>query len=337
MRYLVTGAAGFIGFHTSLKLINSGHGVVGVDNLNNYYSVKLKKDRVNFLKKIRKKKFTFIKIDLSKKKNVKQLFKRFKFDQVIHLAAQAGVRYSILRPEMYLKNNIIAFFNILENCKIYKIKHLVFASTSSVYGLLTKDPFKVEASCNHPIQFYAATKKSNEVMAHSYSHLYNLPMTGLRFFTVYGPWGRPDMALNIFTKRILSGKPIEVFNYGNHVRDFTYIDCIVENIIKLSNKIPKKNKNFNSNYPKNYGSSAPFRILNIGNGKPEKLMSFIKEIEINLKKKAKINFLKLQKGDIEKTVSDMKHTTKITKIKKKISIKQGVRKFINWYLDYYKK
>ena len=337
MRYLVTGAAGFIGFHTSLKLINSGHDVVGVDNLNNYYSVKLKKDRVNFLKKIRKKKFTFIKIDLSKKKNVKQLFKRFKFDQVIHLAAQAGVRYSILRPEMYLKNNIIAFFNILENCKIYKIKHLVFASTSSVYGLLTKDPFKVEASCNHPIQFYAATKKSNEVMAHSYSHLYNLPMTGLRFFTVYGPWGRPDMALNIFTKRILSGKPIEVFNYGNHVRDFTYIDCIVENIIKLSNKIPKKNKNFNSNYPKNYGSSAPFRILNIGNGKPEKLMSFIKEIEINLKKKAKINFLKLQKGDIEKTVSDMKHTTKITKIKKKISIKQGVRKFINWYLDYYKK
>ncbi|MDC0563056.1 NAD-dependent epimerase/dehydratase family protein, partial [Candidatus Pelagibacter ubique] len=302
MNYLVTGSAGFIGFHTSLELLRQGHSVIGVDNLNDYYDVNLKKDRIKFLNQNNKKKFTFYKIDLSNKLKTQLIFKKNKIDKVIHLAAQAGVRYSILKPEMYLKNNIIVFFNILENCRNYKIKHLLFASTSSVYGLQTKNPFKVEDACNHPIQFYAATKKSNEMMAHSYSHLYNIPMTGLRFFTVYGPWGRPDMALNIFTKKILKGQKINVFNYGNHVRDFTYVDNIVENIISLSKKNPKKNKDFNSKNPKNHLSSAPFRILNIGNTKPEKLMDFVKEIEINLRKKAKINFMKLQKGDIEKTV-----------------------------------
>ena len=337
MNYLVTGSAGFIGFHTSLELLRQGHRVIGVDNLNDYYDINLKKNRTKFLKKSKnKKKFSFYKIDLSDKKKTQNLFKKNKIDKVINLAAQAGVRYSILKPEMYLKNNIIAFFNILENCRNFKIKHLLFASTSSVYGLQTKNPFKVEDACNHPIQFYAATKKSNEMMAHSYSHLYNIPTTGLRFFTVYGPWGRPDMALNIFTKKILKGQKINVFNYGNHVRDFTYVDNIVENIISLSKKNPKKNKNFNSKNPKNFSSSAPFRILNIGNTKPEKLMDFIKEIEINLGKKAKINFMRLQKGDIEKTVSDMSQTKKITKLKKTTSIQVGIKKFIDWYMNYYK-
>ena len=336
MKYLVTGAAGFIGFHTSLNLLKQGHVVVGIDNLNNYYDVNLKKNRIKFLNQNNKKNFKFHKIDISNVKKTQLIFKKYKFDKVIHLAAQAGVRYSILKPEIYLKNNIIAFFNILENCRNFKIKHLLFASTSSVYGLQTKNPFKVEDACNHPIQFYAATKKSNEVMAHSYSHLYKIPMTGLRFFTVYGPWGRPDMALNIFTKNIISGKKINVFNYGKHVRDFTYVDNIVENIIKLSKNKPKKNRLFNSKKPKNHISSAPFRILNIGNTKPEKLMDFINEIEKNLGKKAKINFMKLQRGDIEKTVSDMTHTRKITRINKTTSIQFGIKNFIRWYLGYYK-
>lgn len=337
-KYLVTGAAGFIGFHTSLKLMKLGHKVIGVDNYNDYYDVNLKRNRIKFLKeKSNKKNFEFFKLDLSNPIKTNLLFKKNKFDYIVHLAAQAGVRYSIQKPEVYLKNNIIAFFNIIENCRKYRIKHFLFASTSSVYGLQKRNPFRVQDSCNHPIQFYAATKKSNEMMAHSYSHLYNIPMTGLRFFTVYGPWGRPDMALHIFTKKILEGKKIPVFNYGNHTRDFTYIDNIVENIIILSKKIPKLNKNFNFNKPKNQLSSAPFRILNIGNTKPEKLKDFIREIENNLGKKAKIKYYKLQKGDIEKTVSDMTETRKITKLKKTTSIKKGIKEFINWYLLYYSK
>lgn len=337
-KFLVTGAAGFIGFHTSLRLMKLGYKVIGVDNFNDYYDVNLKKDRIKFLKKnINKKNFEFIKSDLSNSRKTSFLFRKFKFDFVVHLAAQAGVRYSIQRPEVYLKNNIIAFFNIIENCKKFRIKHLLFASTSSVYGLQKKNPFKVQDSCNHPIQFYAATKKSNEMMAHSYSHLYNLPMTGLRFFTVYGPWGRPDMALHIFTKKILQNKKIPVFNFGNHTRDFTYIDNIVDNIVALSNKIPKSNLKFNAKNLKNHLSSAPFRILNIGNTKPEKLTNFIKEIEKNLGKKAKIKYFKLQKGDIEKTVSDMTETRKITKLQKSTSIKKGIKEFVKWYLFYYGK
>ncbi len=336
-KYLVTGAAGFIGFHVSLKLTKLGHKVIGVDNYNDYYDVNLKRDRIKFLKKQSNKNFKFFKLDLSNSVKTNLLFKKNKFDYIIHLAAQAGVRYSLQKPEIYLKNNLIAFFNIIENCRIFKIKHLLFASTSSVYGLQKKNPFRVQDSCNHPIQFYAATKKSNEMMAHSYSHLYNIPMTGLRFFTVYGPWGRPDMALHIFTKKILQNKKIPVFNYGNHTRDFTYIDNIVDNIIILIKKIPKKNKNFDCYKPKNNLSTAPFRILNIGNTKPEKLKNFIKEIEYNLGKKAKIKYFKLQKGDIEKTISDMTETRKITKLKRIISIKKGIKEFINWYLLYYGK
>ena len=336
-KYLVTGAAGFIGFHVSLKLMKLGHKVIGVDNYNDYYDVKLKRDRVKFLKKQSNRNFKFFKLDISNSVRTNLLFKKNKFDYIVHLAAQAGVRYSLQKPEIYVKNNLIAFFNIIENCRSFKIKHLLFASTSSVYGLQKKNPFRVQDSCNHPIQFYAATKKSNEMMAHSYSHLYNIPMTGLRFFTVYGPWGRPDMALNIFTKKILQNKKIPVFNYGNHTRDFTYIDNIVDNIIILSKKVPKKNKRFNYYKPKNNLSTAPFRILNIGNTKPEKLRDFIKEIENNLGKKAKIKYFKLQKGDIEKTVSDMSETRKITKLKKTISIKKGIKEFINWYLLYYGK
>ncbi len=334
MKYLVTGAAGFIGFSLSKQLLLNGNEVFGIDSVDNYYDINLKKARILQLKKF-KKKFEFKKLDISNKISLYKIFRSQKFDRVINLAAQAGVRYSIINPESYLKNNIIGFFNIIENCKKFRIKHLLFASTSSVYGLQTKNPFKVEDSCNHPIQFYAATKKSNEMMAHSYSHLYNLPMTGLRFFTVYGPWGRPDMALHRFTKNILEKKEVEIFNYGKHIRDFTYIDDIVDNIVAISKKIPKKNLKFNSKKPQNHQSSAPFRILNIGNSKPEKLMDFVKEIEKNLGLKAKIKFKKLQKGDIEATTSDMKHTYKLTKIKKKTSIKVGVKKFIDWFLEYY--
>ena len=334
MKYLVTGAVGFIGFSLSKQLLLNGNEVFGIDSVDNYYDINLKKARILQLKKF-KKKFEIKKLDISNKISLYKIFRSQKFDRVINLAAQAGVRYSIINPESYLKNNIIGFFNIIENCKKFRIKHLLFASTSSVYGLQTKNPFKVEDSCNHPIQFYAATKKSNEIMAHSYSHLYNLPMTGLRFFTVYGPWGRPDMALHRFTKNILEKKEVEIFNYGKHIRDFTYIDDIVDNIVAISKKIPKKNFKFNSKKPQNHQSSAPFRILNIGNSKPEKLMDFVKEIEKNLGLKAKIKFKKLQKGDIEATTSDMKHTYKLTKIKKKTSIKVGVKKFIDWFLEYY--
>ena len=334
MKYLVTGAAGFIGFSLSKQLLLNGNEVFGIDSVDNYYDINLKKARIFQLKKF-KKKFKFKKLDISNKISLYKIFRSQKFDRVINLAAQAGVRYSIINPESYLKNNIIGFFNIIENCKKFRIKHLLFASTSSVYGLQTKNPFKVEDSCNHPIQFYAATKKSNEMMAHSYSHLYNLPMTGLRFFTVYGPWGRPDMALHKFTKNILEKKEVQIFNYGKHIRDFTYIDDIVDNIIAISKKIPKKNLKFNSKKPQNHQSSAPFRILNIGNSKPEKLMDFVNEIEKNLGLKAKIRFKKLQKGDIEATTSDMKHTYKLTGIKKKTSIKVGVKKFIDWFLEYY--
>ncbi|MDB2515577.1 GDP-mannose 4,6-dehydratase [Candidatus Pelagibacter bacterium] len=335
MSILITGVGGFIGFHTASKLIDKNKKVFGIDNLNNYYDVKLKKKRIQILHQ-KKKNFIFFKDDINNKKFITKIFKKYKFKKVIHLAAQAGVRYSITNPEVYIKNNINGFFNILDLCKEYKVKHLVYASTSSVYGANTNLPYKENYSTDHPIQLYAATKKSNELMAHSYSSLFNLPTTGLRFFTVYGPWGRPDMALFKFTKNIINNKKIDVFNYGNHLRDFTYIDDIVSGIISAVNNTPKRNKSWNSKYPQSSSSNCPFRIFNIGNNKPISLMKYILEIERYLGKKAKKNFLKLQKGDIKATFSNTDKICKEIKFRSKTDVKKGIKNFIDWYKDYYK-
>ena len=322
MNYLVTGSAGFIGFHTCLKLLKQKKKVLGVDSLNNYYSVSIKKDRLNVLRKF--KNFKFFRYDLTKdQKKINNICKKYKIKKIIHLAAQAGVRYSIENPREYMKSNLIGFFNIIDIAAKTKIKHFVYASTSSVYGNIKNFPLNESMDCNSPIQFYAATKKSNEIIAHSYSCIHKLPTTGLRFFTVYGPWGRPDMALYKFTKNILDGKKIHLFNKGNHIRDFSYIDDVVYYIIAATIKSPlKKNK-------------IPFRILNIGNNKPEKLKNYLEVIEKNLKKKASIKNLKLQKGDVYKTHASMKNTWKIIKKKKTTNIKVGIKKFVEWYKNYH--
>ena len=332
MKILVTGCVGFIGFHLSRKLILNGHTVIGIDSINDYYGTKIKFDRLKILKK-NSKKFIFKKGDISNYLFVNKVFKELKIDQVVNLAAQAGVRYSIENPKAYLESNLIGFFNILDCSKKFKIKHLIYASTSSVYGNNSKLPFKEIRHADHPIQFYAATKRSNELMAHSYSSLYNLPTTGLRFFTVYGPWGRPDMALFIFTKNILEGKKIELFNYGNHIRDFTYVDDIVEPILRLIKKPPKKNKTKTSNPSE---SSAPFKIYNIGNNDPKKLMEFVKAIEKKLNKKAKIKFKPLQKGDVYETYADTSKLLQATGYKSKVDIDEGIGNFVDWFRNYYK-
>ena len=285
---IITGSAGFIGYHTSLNLLSSGEYIIGIDNHNDYYDPRIKDQRVNRLKK--NKNYKHYKLDISNKDSLSDVFKKNKIYKVINLAAQAGVRYSIKNPLAYIKSNIVGFANILENCRNHNIEHLVYASTSSVYGANTKMPFSEHDSANHPLSVYAATKKSNELMAHSYSYLYKLPTTGLRFFTVYGPWGRPDMALFKFTKNILSEKPIDVFNYGKHSRDFTYIDDIVQGITKTLNNSATSNINWNSNQPDPATSIAPWRIYNIGNNKPVQLMEYIHALEKHLGKKAIINF-----------------------------------------------
>lgn len=329
MAILVTGCAGFIGFHLAKKLIEKNLLVVGIDDLNKYYDVKLKKDRLKILNKNTKKgKFKFYKADISNIDDIKKVFKKHNIDYVVNLAAQAGVRYSIQNPEAYVKSNLVGFANILENCKNNKVKHLLYASTSSVYGSNTKFPYKEKHRADHPIQFYAATKRSNELMAHSYSHLFKLPTTGLRFFTVYGPWGRPDMALYKFTKNIIQNKYIDLYNKGNHSRSFTYIDDIVFAIISLLKKTPKIKRN---------SKKAPFRIINIGNDKSETLMNYVKVIEKKLNKKAKKKLLPLQKGDIKSTVADITLLKNTTKFKPKTSISDGISKFIDWYLMYNKK
>ena len=333
MKILVTGAAGFIGMHTCIALLEKGKEVVGIDNLNKYYDVKLKNDRLKILKKY--KNFLFLKIDLKSKKNLENIFKKFKFKFVINLAAQAGVRYSLINPYSYIDSNITGFLNILENCKKYKIKHLLYASSSSVYGANKKIPFSEEQGVNHPISFYAATKRSNELMAHSYSHLYNLPTTGLRFFTVYGPWGRPDMAIFIFTKLISKKKRIFVNNYGLMKRDFTYIDDIVSGIIKVYDKIPKKNLNFNYKKMIPNKSSAPFKIFNIGNNRTVQLSYLIKVIEKNLNLKSKQKLRKMQMGDIKSTYANIRSLSKEVSFRPKTKIEKGVKKFINWYKNYH--
>ncbi|MFB2644795.1 NAD-dependent epimerase [Raphidiopsis sp. BLCC-F218] len=333
MKILVTGAAGFIGFHLTNYLLRQGETVVGIDNLNNYYDVSLKQARLEQLQL--NKLFTFAHLELADQQGIDRLFTEHEFDAVVNLAAQAGVRYSLKNPHAYINSNIVGFTNILESCRHHQVKHLVFASSSSVYGANTKVPFSTHDNVDHPISLYAATKKANELMAHTYSHLYGLPTTGLRFFTVYGPWGRPDMALFLFTKAILSGEPIEVFNYGKMKRDFTYIDDIVEGIVRVINNIPQGNTSWSGDDPDPGSSKAPYKIYNIGNNNPVELSRFIEVIEECLGIKAKKNMLPLQPGDVTMTYADVDDLIQDVGFKPATPIEVGVKRFVKWYRDYY--
>tara|TARA_B110000027_G_scaffold50434_2_gene55090 strand:+ start:4679 stop:5686 length:1008 start_codon:yes stop_codon:yes gene_type:complete len=334
MKILITGSAGFIGSMLSIRLLERGDEVVGIDNHNNYYDPKIKEARLERLKKY--KNYKHYKTDLNDNKKLSEIFKIHKFQKVVNLAAQAGVRYSIENPLAYINSNIVGFAHILENCRNNKVEHLVYASTSSVYGDNTKMPFSEHDSANHPLSVYAASKKSNELMAHSYSYLHQLPTTGLRFFTVYGPWGRPDMALFKFTKAIIEEKPIDVFNNGKHTRDFTYIDDIVEGVIKTLDNPATSNVNWKGNQPDPATSRAPWRIYNIGNNNPVQLMDYIKALEKTLGKKAKINFLPLQPGDVADTYANTDNLNKKFNYKPSTSVISGVSNFVKWYKDYFR-
>lgn len=333
-KILVTGVAGFIGFHLSKKLLARGEEIVGIDNLNDYYAVSLKKDRLAQLEG--QSNFQFSHLDLADRPGMEKLFADIKPEKVVHLAAQAGVRYSLENPHAYVDSNLVGTMNILEECRHREVKHLVFASSSSVYGANTKKPFSVHDNVDHPVSLYAATKKSNELMAHCYSHLYNLPVTGLRFFTVYGPWGRPDMALFLFTKAILSETPIEVFNYGKMRRDFTYIDDIVEGVIKVLDRLPLPNPNWSGLDPDPGTSSAPYRIYNIGNNQPVELLYFIEILEKALGQKAEKKLLPMQPGDVRETYADIDDLERDTGFKPQTSIEVGIPRFVEWYRAYYK-
>ncbi|WP_368542468.1 NAD-dependent epimerase [Enterobacter soli] len=332
MKFLVTGAAGFIGFHVSERLLKAGHQVVGIDNLNDYYDVSLKQARLDLLAS---ENFTFRKLDLSDNAGMASLFANEKFDRVIHLAAQAGVRYSIENPHVYAESNLVGHLNILEGCRHNKVQHLVYASSSSVYGLNRKMPFSTDDSVDHPVSLYAATKKANELMAHTYSHLYGLPTTGLRFFTVYGPWGRPDMALFKFTKAMIEGKSIDVYNYGKMKRDFTYIDDIVEGIIRLQDVIPQPNPEWTVETGSPATSSAPYHIYNIGNSEPVELMDYITALEDALGSEAEKNMMPVQPGDVLETSADTRPLYEAVGFKPKTSVKEGVKNFVDWYRNYY--
>jgi UDP-glucuronate 4-epimerase len=334
MKFLVTGAAGFIGFHTAQLLLARGDEVVGLDNLNDYYDVSLKEARLAQLQQLSN--FRFVKLDLADRAGMQELFAREKFQRVIHLAAQAGVRYSIQNPLAYVDSNVVGFANILEGCRHNSAEHLVYASTSSVYGANTRMPFSVHQNVDHPLSFYAATKKANELMAHTYAHLYNLPVTGLRFFTVYGPWGRPDMALFLFTKNILAGKPINVFNYGNHRRDFTYVDDIAQGVVRAADRVATANPAWNSDDPDPGTSKAPYRLYNIGNNQPVELMRYIECIEQCLGRKAQKNLLPLQPGDVPDTFADIDDLVSDVGYRPATPVEVGVEKFVRWYVDYYK-
>jgi UDP-glucuronate 4-epimerase len=334
MKILVTGSAGFIGFHTSKRLLEDGYEVIGLDNINDYYDVNLKNDRLKILQEFDQ--FTFFKKNLADKEEVDRVFRESHPSRVIHLAAQAGVRYSIQHPEVYIQSNIVGTFNVLEACRFNAVEHLVYASTSSAYGLNTKYPFSVHDSVNHPVSLYGATKVSNELMAHSYSHLYGIPTTGLRFFTVYGPWGRPDMALFLFTKAILASKPIDVYNNGNMERDFTYIDDIVEGVSRIINKVPTPDPEWSGETPSLASSSAPYSLYNIGSNAPVQLMSYIREIEKNLGLKAKLNLMPMQDGDVLKSHADITNLIKDFDYTPKWNIRDGIKCFTQWYVDYYK-
>jgi len=331
---LVTGAAGFIGFHLSKRLLEDGYHVTGIDNMNDYYDVSLKDARLNELKPYPN--FSFFKTDLADLNAIEKIFKDTPFDIVVNLAAQAGVRYSLKNPHAYVNANIVGFVNILECCRHNKIKHLVFASSSSVYGANTKMPFSVHHNVDHPVSLYAATKKANELMAHTYSHLYGLPCTGLRFFTVYGPWGRPDMALFLFTKAILEGKSIKVFNHGKMTRDFTYIDDIIEGVVRVMAKLPEPNPAWSGDKPDPGTSYVPYKIYNIGNNNPVELMKFIEVLEDALGKKAEKEFLDLQPGDVVSTYADVDDLINDVGFKPDTPIETGIERFVSWYKKYYK-
>jgi UDP-glucuronate 4-epimerase len=335
MNVLVTGAAGFIGYSLTARLLDIGHDVHGIDNLNAYYDVNLKLSRLDQLKD--RPNFSFQKLDLADRKNMQALFESRAFDCVVNLAAQAGVRHSIENPSSYVDSNLAGFGNILEGCRHSGVKHLVYASSSSVYGLNTRMPFSVHHNVDHPISLYAASKKANELMAHTYAYLYSLPTTGLRFFTVYGPWGRPDMALFLFTRAMLNDEPIQVFNNGNMQRDFTYIDDIVEGVIRVMNRIPSPDPNWSSDRPNPSASPAPYRLYNIGNNQPVALMDFVRAIEAALGKKAKIQYLPLQAGDVPATCADVNDLMADTGFKPATPVARGIERFVDWYLAYYGK
>lgn len=334
MKILVTGAAGFIGASLSLKLLERGDEVVGIDNLNDYYDVNLKLARLERLRGYDR--FKFIKLEIADKAAVEALFARERFQRVMHLAAQAGVRYSITHPHAYIDANIVGFINILEGCRHHTVEHLAYASSSSVYGANTKMPFSVHDTVDHPVSLYAATKKANELMAHTYSHLYKLPTTGLRFFTVYGPWGRPDMSLFLFTRNIMEGKPIDVFNYGNHRRDFTYIDDIVEGIIRVIDQPAQANADWRSENPDPASSFAPYRLYNIGNNQPVPLLTFIETLEKCLGKAAIKNLLPMQPGDVPETYADVSELVDDLGYKPATLLEDGISNFVQWYKDFYR-
>jgi len=333
MKILVTGAAGFIGSFVTRKLLERGDTVVGLDNLNDYYAVTLKEARLARLEA--DKNFAFAKLDLADRAAIEQLFAEQKFERVVHLAAQAGVRYSIENPHAYIDSNIVGFLHILEGCRHHDVKHLVYASTSSVYGANTDMPFTVHQNVDHPLSLYAASKKSNELMAHTYANLYRLPVTGLRFFTVYGPWGRPDMALFLFTKNILAGKPIDVFNHGHHKRDFTFVEDIAEGVVRSLDKIATPNPLWISDQPDPGTSTAPYRLYNIGNNQPVELLHYIEVLENCLGRKAEKNLLPLQPGDVPDTYADVIDLVDDTGYKPETTVEEGVRRFVEWYVEYY--
>lgn len=332
MKILITGIAGFIGSHLAKKLLNQGHNVVGIDNLNDYYDVGLKRDRLGILLDNKIKNY---RVDLENTQTVMDIFDKEKPEVVVNLAAQAGVRYSLENPHAYINSNINGFTSILEGCRHNNVKNLIYASSSSVYGANTSKPFSTTDNIDHPLSLYAATKKANELMAHTYSHLYNLPTTGLRFFTVYGPWGRPDMALFKFTKAIVNGEPIDVYNHGNMMRDFTYVDDIVESISRLVEKPAQPNPSWSGSNPDPSSSYAPYKVYNIGNNSPVRLIEFIEAIEKKLNTTAKKNYMDLQAGDVPETYANVEDLFKNIQFKPETKIQDGVNEFIDWYINYY--
>lgn len=331
---LVTGCAGFIGFHVAKRLLAEGKSVVGLDNLSEYYDVNLKRARLSQLTVLPN--FRFVRVDLADREGIAGLFQNEHFDRVVHLAAQAGVRYSLTNPHAYIEANLVGFANILEGCRHSSVDHLVFASSSSVYGANTRMPFSVHDNVDHPVSLYAASKKANELMAHVYAHLYRLPCTGLRFFTVYGPWGRPDMALFLFTKAILEDAPIDVYNYGKMRRDFTYIEDVVEGVVRVMEKIPEPNPGWSGDHPDCGSSLAPYRIYNIGNNNPVELTEFIQILENRLGKKAKRNLLPLQQGDVPATYADIQDLSRDVGFRPNTPLEVGIQRFVEWYRAYYR-